>query len=106
MSRPLAQGIQRRIPPGRPAPGDDFGRWDRPLWDFGRQPGSSVLRGHTSYIYPVDTTWRRWCDRQGRVIPTGAERAEQERERADQERLWADKLAAQLRGLGVTPDEQ
>jgi hypothetical protein len=34
-------------------------------------------------------TWLRWCDKEGRVIPTGAERAE--------------KLAAQLRALGVEP---
>jgi Uma2 family endonuclease len=33
--------------------------------------------------------WLRWCDRQCRVIPTGAERAEQERERAEQERAHA-----------------
>jgi Uma2 family endonuclease len=26
-----------------------------------------------------EATWLRWCDRQGRVIPTGAERAEDER---------------------------
>jgi hypothetical protein len=35
------------------------------------------------------TQWLRWCDQEGRVIPTGAERAE--------------KLAAQLRALGVEP---
>jgi Uma2 family endonuclease len=35
-------------------------------------------------------TWLRWCDKDGRVIPTGAERAE--------------RLAAQLRALGVEPD--
>jgi hypothetical protein len=73
-----------------------------------------------------DFGWLRWCDRQGRVIPTGAERAEQQRERADQEReradqereradrehrraeherLRAEQLAARLRELGVTPDE-
>jgi Uma2 family endonuclease len=59
-----------------------------------------------------DAVWLRWCDRQGRVIPTGAERADRERERADQERERADRerqraeqLAAQLRDLGVTPDE-
>jgi hypothetical protein len=34
-------------------------------------------------------TWLRWCDQQGRVIPTGAERAE--------------RLAAQLRALGIEP---
>jgi Uma2 family endonuclease len=80
-----------------------------------------------------DTVWLRWCDRQGRVIPTGAERAENERQRAEQadrraeqadrraeqadqraeqadqraeqERLRADRLAAQLRDLGVSPTE-
>ena len=53
-----------------------------------------------------DAVWLRWCDRQGRVIPTGAERAEQERERAEQERLRADRLASRLRELGVNPDDQ
>jgi hypothetical protein len=74
-----------------------------------------------------DAVSLRWCDRQGRIIPTGAERAEQERERADQERERADqereradqereradqerirteRLASQLRELGVTPDER
>lgn len=38
--------------------------------------------------------WLRWCDREGNVIPTGAERAEQEHQRAE-------RLAAQLRALGV-----
>jgi Uma2 family endonuclease len=67
-----------------------------------------------------ETVWLRWCDRQGRLIPTGAERAEAERQRAeaerqraeaerqraDQERLRAGQLADQLRRLGVTPDAQ
>jgi Uma2 family endonuclease len=74
-----------------------------------------------------ETVWLRWCDRQGRVIPTGAERADQERrwtdeqrqradqerdradqkrERADQAHLRAEQLAAQLRALGITPDER
>lgn len=36
-------------------------------------------------------TWLRWCDQQGTVIPTGAERAA--------------RLAAKLRELGVDPDQ-
>jgi Uma2 family endonuclease len=59
-----------------------------------------------------DRVWLRWCDREGRVIPTGTERADQERERADQEReradqehLRAEELAARLRALGVAPGE-
>jgi hypothetical protein len=45
----------------------------------------------------TDTTWLRWCDHDGNVIATGAERAEQERERAE-------RLAARLRELGVDPE--
>ncbi len=43
-------------------------------------------------------TWLRWCDREGRVIPTGAERA-------DEAELKAQKLAERLRAMGVDPDE-
>jgi Uma2 family endonuclease len=39
----------------------------------------------------VTRLWLRWCDREGQVIPTGAERAA--------------RLAARLRSLGVNPDE-
>ncbi|MBI3468649.1 MAG: Uma2 family endonuclease [Planctomycetes bacterium] len=56
-------------------------------------------------------TWLRWSDASGVLIPTGAERAEQERQqaeqerqRAEQERQRAERLVAQLRALGVDPD--
>ena len=39
----------------------------------------------------VPSQWLRWCDRDGRVISTGAERAE--------------RLAERLRAMGVNPDE-
>ena len=39
----------------------------------------------------VTRLWLRWCDRDGRIIPTGTERA--------------DKLAARLRALDINPDE-
>ena len=42
-------------------------------------------------------TLLRWCDREGVVIPTGAERAESERQRAE-------RLAERLREFGVDPD--
>jgi len=69
--------------------------------------------------------WLRWCDRSGRVVPTGAERADEERSRADEERSRADEersraeeatrraeeatrraegLDARLRSLGVDPN--
>ena len=64
-------------------------------------------------------TWLRWCDRDGVVIPTGAERAAHERQRseeaeqrvataiqqAEQERQRAERLAAQLRTLGIEPQD-
>ncbi len=50
------------------------------------------------------STWIRWHDRSGALLLTGAERAEQERLRAEQEYQRAERLAAQLRTLGVEPD--
>ena len=54
------------------------------------------------------TRWLRWCDESGKVIPTGEERAETEKQRAEtekqraeSEKQRADRLAAQLRALGV-----
>jgi hypothetical protein len=44
-----------------------------------------------------NTTWLRWCDEQGNLIPTGAEKAEAERQRAE-------RLAAKLRAAGIDPD--
>ncbi len=42
--------------------------------------------------------WLRWCDRDGQVIPTGAERA-------DGAESKAQRLAERLRTMGVNPDE-
>jgi Uma2 family endonuclease len=75
----------------------------------------------------IDAVWLRWCDQSGQVVPTGRERAEQERQcaeeqrhraeeqrqRAEQERQEkeearrrAEHLAARLRALGIDPDAQ
>ena len=82
----------------------------------------------------VRTVWLRWCDREGNVIPTGAElaeaeraraeeaqrraeaeraraeeeqqRAEEARQRAEAERARAERLAARLRALGIDPDAE
>ena len=53
----------------------------------------------------IRETWLRWCYEDGTPIPTGAERAEQERERAEQEYGRAERLAAKLRELGIDPNE-
>jgi len=66
----------------------------------------------------LSATWLRWCDRDGNVLPSGLElanqareraekereRAEQERERAEKERERAERLAARLRELGEDVD--
>jgi hypothetical protein len=63
----------------------------------------------------MHATWLRWCDRDGNLIPTGAEwrqradqeqqRADQEQQRADQEQQRAERLAMRLRAMGINPDE-
>ena len=60
----------------------------------------------------VTRLWLRWCDRDGQVIPTGAEqaeterqKAEAERQKAETERQKAERLAARLQAMGVNPDE-
>jgi hypothetical protein len=49
-------------------------------------------------------TWLRWCDQAGTVIPTGAERADAERQRADTAHQRVELLAQRLRQLGIDPD--
>jgi len=65
-------------------------------------------------------TWLRWTDEQEVLIPTGKERADQERQRADQERQRADqerqraeqerqraeRFAALLRQAGIDPEQK
>ncbi|MBD2460810.1 Uma2 family endonuclease [Oscillatoria sp. FACHB-1407] len=46
----------------------------------------------------VEGLWLRWCQQDGRLIPTGKERADQEQRRAE-------KLAERLRAMDVDPDE-
>ena len=67
----------------------------------------------------LEQTWLRWCDQEGRLILTGAERAEHEHQRAEHEHQRAEhehqraehehqraeRLAAQLRSLGVEPQD-
>lgn len=56
----------------------------------------------------MDATWLRWINAQDVLVPTGKEsveavreRAEAERQRAEAERQRADRLAEQLRQLGI-----
>lgn len=49
--------------------------------------------------------WLRWWDSAGNLLLTGDERAEQEKQRANHEQKRAERLAQQLRSLGVAPED-
>jgi Uma2 family endonuclease len=70
-----------------------FHRLDEPVWFSEVGLGLRMWQGRYE---EHEDTWLRWVDAEGQVIPTGAERAESERQRAD-------RLAEQLRQLGVEP---
>jgi Uma2 family endonuclease len=51
----------------------------------------------------AEEDWLRWCDREGRVLLTGRELAEQERQRADAAEEQLRRLEAKLRAAGIDP---
>jgi hypothetical protein len=73
------------------------------VWLSGVGLGLTLWQGQ--FEEEVERLWLRWCDRQGQVIPTGAEGREIERQRAESERQRAERLAERLRAMGVNPDE-
>lgn len=52
----------------------------------------------------VELPWLRWWDEQGNLLLTGEERVEQERIAKELAQQRAERLAAQLRTLGVEPE--
>ena len=50
-------------------------------------------------------TWLRWCYQDGTVLPTGDERAEDEKQQKEQALSRAEVLAEKLREMGVNPDD-
>jgi Uma2 family endonuclease len=64
-----------------------FRKMDGPVWFPGLGLGLRIWEGQ--YENHADT-WLRWVDAEGRLVPTGRERA--------------DRLAAKLRRLGVDPE--
>jgi Uma2 family endonuclease len=56
-------------------------------------------------FWDAEEKWLRWVDAPGHLISTAAEMLVQERQRADQEHARAEKLASQLRALGVDLSE-
>lgn len=69
------------------------------LWEGNFENWSNVL-------------WLRWVDRDGKLIPTGAEakaqanqRAEEANQRAEEERRQREELLAKLRAAGIDPEK-
>jgi hypothetical protein len=104
---------------------DPMKKWKQgTLLCFERQGGSFVPRDGTWFdsvglgltlwegtFEDAHATWLRWCDKEGHLIPTGAELAQRERTRAEEERTRAEeattraeRLLAQLRAAGIEPD--
>ena len=84
-----------------------FQRMTEPIWFPEVGLGLRLWDGRYE---DLDAAWLRWVDAQGVPVPTGKEnteterqRAETERQRAETERQRADRLAEQLRQLGVEP---
>jgi Uma2 family endonuclease len=80
-----------------------------PFWLEDVGLGLTVWEGEFEQLSGL---WLRWCDRAGKVILTGAEgqeaerqRAEAESQRAEAESQRADRLADRLRAMGINPDE-
>lgn len=84
-----------------PAPG--ISRIGESIWLEGVGLGLTLWSG--AFEEEVTRLWLRWCDRNGQVIPTGAEGQALERQRAEAERQRAEQLAERLRSLGINPDE-
>jgi Uma2 family endonuclease len=51
----------------------------------------------------LNRSWLRWCDRNGNIIPTGAENAETERDRAECAEKELAQLREKLRQMGIEP---
>lgn len=64
-----------------------------------------ILKIWEGTYHHLHKNWLRWASEDGILLPTGAELAEQERNRAEQERNRAERLAARLRDLGINPDD-
>jgi Uma2 family endonuclease len=73
----------------------------------GRLPSRKLGLTLAKWQGPYDgdeAVWLRWATSGGVLLPTPAEMAERERQRAGEERQRAERLAAKLRELGIEPD--
>jgi Uma2 family endonuclease len=117
---------------GELTPVEEITRVEQSVWLQGIGLGLTLWEGE--FEEEVRRLWLRWCDREGQVIPTGAEakeieqqraeaerqraeaerqRAEAERQRAEQaesqleaERRRVEQLSARLRAMGIDPNQE
>lgn len=81
--------------------GEYIRQYGDPIW----MPEISLGIDREHGIYEGWTReWLYWYDQQGNRLPTAAEVAEQERQRATQERQLREDLIARLRARGIDPD--
>jgi hypothetical protein len=59
-----------------------------------------VLRRWAGGYQGVNTTWLRWANRDGQVIPTAQELAQQAQQRADFAEQRAIKISSKVAGIG------
>ena len=82
----------------QPLPTNEHGRY--PIAPLGIELG--IWEG--TYL-GVQLPWLRCWDSKGQLLLTGREIAEAERQRAEAERQLAERMAVQLRELGINPEE-
>lgn len=82
--------------------GKHYVELSQPFWMEDAGLGLTICDGE---FEGVPSQWLRWCDRQGQLIPTGAEGREIERQGREVERQRAERLAERLREMGINPDE-
>ncbi|MBV9388257.1 MAG: Uma2 family endonuclease [Chroococcidiopsidaceae cyanobacterium CP_BM_ER_R8_30] len=75
--------------------GKHYDELSQPFWMEDAGLGLTLWDGE---FEGVSSQWLRWCERDGQLIPTGAERA-------GKAELKAQRLAERLRAMGVNPDE-
>ena len=76
----------------------------QPLGDFWMEDIGLGLRLWEGEYEGMQSEWLRWCDIKGNVLQSGRERAEQEKLRANSAEDRAERLAEQLRALGINPE--
>ncbi|HBB32029.1 MAG TPA: hypothetical protein DDZ80_10905 [Cyanobacteria bacterium UBA8803] len=72
--------------------------------NFQEHPQSILLTESIEPILQQLHPWLRWWDREGNLLLTGEERAEQERQRAERAERENARLREQLRALGIQPE--